>query len=98
MDNTIKFIDQRLSQLRALFPRFREHLTEVETRIANEIITWELKRFEAIHALEKKLCDLRTLIPAYKAGSTANNYVLAGQIINLELEQIAAKSNNFAPH
>ena len=98
MDNTIKFIDQRLLQLRALIPQFREHSTDAETRIANEIITWELKRFEAIQALEKKLCDLRKLIPAYKARCTANEYVLADQIINLELQLYAAKSNNLAPH
>ena len=55
MDNNIKLIDQQLSQLRALIPRFKGHSTAVENRLATEIITCELNRIEAINALEKKL-------------------------------------------
>ena len=93
MDNNIKLIDQRLSQLRALIPQFRKHSTAAENRLANKIITWELKRIEAINALEKKLGDLRKLIPVYKARWPANENVLADQIIHLELQLISAKSN-----
>ena len=50
MDN-INLINQRLAQLRALIPQFRTHSSAAETRLANEIITLELKRIEAIHAL-----------------------------------------------
>ena len=38
MENNIKLIDQQLSQLRALIPRFKDHSTEAENRLANEII------------------------------------------------------------
>ena len=61
-------------------------------------ITCELKRIEAINALEKKLGDLRKLIPVYKARCPANVNVFADQIINLELQLIAAKSNQREPH
>ena len=91
-------IDQRLSQLRALIPRFKGHSTAAENRLANEVITWELKRIEAINALGKKLGDLRKLIPVYKGRCPANKNVLTNQIINLELQLIAAKSNQPAPH
>ena len=58
MDN-IKLIDQRLAQLRALIPQSRAHSAVEETGLANEIINLELKRIEAILALEKKLNELR---------------------------------------
>ena len=77
MGNTIKLIDQQLSQLRGLILRFRELSTAAEIRLANEIITRELKRFDAIQALNKKLGDLRKLIPVYTARFPANEYVLA---------------------
>ena len=98
MDNNIKLIDQRLSQLRAFIPRFREHSTAAENRLANEIITWELKRIQAIHALEKKLGDLRNLIPLYKARFPANEHELTDQIINVEIQLISAKSQQPLPH
>ena len=53
MDIDINLIDQRLAQLRSLIRQFRIHLSAAETRFANEIITLELKRIDAIHALEK---------------------------------------------
>ena len=93
MDNKIKLIDKRLSQLRALIPRFRADSPAGENRLANEIITCEIKRIEVINALEKKLCDLKQLIPVYKARCPANENVLADQIINHEVQLIAAKSN-----
>ena len=77
MDNNIKLIDQRLSQLRTLIPRFRADSPAAENRLANKIITCELKRIEAINALEKKLGDLQQLIPVYKARCPANENVLA---------------------
>ena len=98
MDKYIKLINQRLLQLRAIIPRFKGHSTTAENRLANEIITCELKRIEAINALEKNLGDLRKLIPVYKARCPANENVLADQIINLELQLIAAKFNQPAPH
>ena len=103
MDNNIRLIDQRLSQLRALIPRFREHSLAAENRLANEIITWELNRIDAIQALETKLGELRALIPVYKTPCPAYENVLADQIINLDLQIIKAKSNKHlsqpgAPH
>ena len=103
MDNNIRLIDQRLSQLRALIPRFREHSLAAENRLANEIITWELNRIKAIQALEKKLGELRALIPVYKTCCPAYEHVLAEQIIDLDLQIIEAKSNKHlsqprAPH
>ena len=71
MDNNIKLIDDRLAQLRSLIPQLRTHSLAAETRLANEIITLELKRIEAIHTLEKKLTELRVLIPLYKASGPA---------------------------
>ena len=83
MDNYIKLIDQQLSQLRTFIPRFKADSPAAEIRFANEIITCDLKRIEAINALEKKLGDLQQLIPVYKARCPANENVLADQIINL---------------
>ena len=97
MDDNIKLIDQQILQLRALIPRFKGHSPADENRLA-EIITCELKRIEAINALEKNLGDLKNLIPVYKARCPENKNVLADQIINLELQLIAAKSKQFAPH
>ena len=51
MDNNIKLIDQRLSQYRSLIPRFRADSPDAENWLANEKITCELKRIEAINAL-----------------------------------------------
>ena len=94
----MKLIDQRLSQLRALIPRFREHSLAAENRLANEIITWELKRIEAIQALEKKLSELRALIFVYKTRCPAYEHVLADRIINLDLQIIEAKYNQYLSH
>ena len=55
----------------------------------------EIKRIEAIHAIEKKLGELRALIPVYKARCPTYEHVLAKQIINFDLQLIAAKSNQF---
>ena len=90
MGNNIKLIDQRLSQLSGLIPRFKDHSTEAENRLANEIIRWEIKRIEAIQVLEKKLGKLRALIPVYKAQCPAYEHLLADQIITLDLQIIAA--------
>ena len=58
----------------------------------------ELKRIEAIQALEKKLNELTKLIPVYKARFPAYEHVLADHIINLELQLISVKSNNPLPN
>ena len=98
MENNIKLNDQRLSQLRSFIPRFKDHSTEAENRLANEIIRWEIKRIEAIQVLEKKLGELRALISVYKAQCPAYEHLLADQIINIDLQIIAAKSNHPSSH
>ena len=98
MDINVELIDQRLSQLRALIPRFRKYLTAAEIRVANKIITWELKRIQAIHALKKKLGDLRNLIPLYKAQFPANEHGLADQIINGLLRSNSFQQNHNHPY
>ena len=55
----------------------------------------EIKRIQAIHALEKRLVDLRALIPVYKSRCPTYEHVLAKQIINRDLQLIAAKTNQF---
>ena len=97
MDNNINLIDQRLAHIRTLIPQFRQHSSAAEIRLANEIITLEIKRIEAIHAIEKKPVELRGLIPVYKTRVSAYEHVLADQIINLDLQLIAAKSNQHLP-
>ena len=67
MDNNIQFIDQRIAQIHTLIPQCRAQSTATEKRLADSIITLEIKRIEAIHAIEKRLGELRALIPVYKA-------------------------------
>ena len=98
MDNNIQFIDQRLAHLRTLIPQCRAQSAAAEKRFADTIITLEIKRIEAIHALEKRLGELRALIPVYKARHPTYEHVLAKQIINLDLQLIAAKTKQFTTH
>ena len=93
MDMNIKFIDQQLTQLRALIPQSRAQSAAEEIRLANEIINLELKRIEAISALERKLNKLTKLIPVYKARFPAYEHVCANQIINFDLRLISATAN-----
>ena len=97
MNNNINLIDRRLAQLRSLIPQFRTHSSAAEIRLANEMITLELKSIEAIHAIEKKLGELRILITGYKTSGPAYKHILADQIINLDLQIIEAKSNQHLP-
>ena len=97
MDNNIQIIDQRLAHLRSIIPQCRAQ-SETEKRLADTIITLEIKRIEAIHALEKRLGELRALILVYKARCPTYEHVLAKQIINLDLQLIAAKTKQFLPH
>ena len=98
MDNNIQFIYQRLAQLRTLIPQCRAQSAAAETRLADTIITLEIKRIDAIHALDKRLGELRALIPVYKARSPTYEHVLAKQIMNLDLQLIAAKTKQFPTH
>ena len=86
----MQFIDQRLAHLPTLIPQCRAQSAAAEERLADTIITMEIKRIEAIHALEKSLGELRALIPVYKARHPTYEHVLAKQIINLDLQLIAA--------
>ena len=61
-------------------------------------MTLEIKRIEAIYAIEKRLGELRAIIPVYKARCPTYGHVLAKQIINLDLQLIAAKTKQFSPH
>ena len=92
MENNIQFIDQRLAHLRSLIPQRRAQSAAAEKRLADTIITLEIKRIEAIHALENRLGELRALITVYKARCPTYEHVLAKQIINLHLQLIAAKT------
>ena len=96
MDNNIQFINQRLTHLCSLIPICKAQSASAEKRLANEIIALEIKRIEAIHALEKRLAELRALIPLYKARQPTYEHVLAKQIINLDIQLIAAKTNQFS--
>ena len=98
MDNNIQFIDQRLAHLRTLIPQCRGQSAAAEKRLADTIITLEIKRIEAIHAFEKKLGELRALIPVYKARHPTYEHVLAKQIINLDLQLIATKTKQFTTY
>ena len=98
MDNNIQFIDQRLAHLCSLIPQCRAQSAADEKRLADTIITLEIKRIEAIHALERRLGELRALIPVYKARCPTSDHVLAKQIINLDLQLIAVKTKHFLQH
>ena len=98
MDNNIQFIDQRIAHLCSLIPIYKARSTAAEKRLADTIITLEIKRIEAIRVLEKSLGELRALIPVYKARSPTFEHVLAKQIINLDLQLIAAKTKQFPTH
>ena len=98
MNNNIQFIDQRLAHLRSLIPRCKAQSAAAEKRLADLIITMEIKRIQAIHTLEKRLGELRALIPVYKARNPTYEHVLAKQIIDIDLQLIEAKSKNFPTH
>ena len=98
MDNNIQFIDQRLAHLRTLIPQCRAQSAAAEKHLADTIITLEIKRIEAIHAVEKRLGELRALIPVYNARHPTYEHVIAKQIINLDLQLIAAKTKQFTTH
>ena len=98
MNNNIQFIDQRLAHLRSLIPKCRAQSAAAEKRLADAIITLEIKRIETIHAIEIRLGELRALIPVYKARHPTYEHVLAKEIINLDLQLIAAKTKQFPTH
>ena len=58
MDNNIQFIDQRLAHFCLLIPQCRAQSAASEKRLADTIITLEIKRIVAIHALESRLGEL----------------------------------------
>ena len=95
MDNNIQFIEQRIAHLRTLIPQCRAQSAAAEKRLANSIITLEIKRIEAIHAIEKRHVEFRALILVYKARCPTYEHVLANQIINFDLQLIAAKRKQF---
>ena len=98
MDNKIQIIDQRLAGLCSLISQCRAQSAAAVKRLAYTIITLEIKRIEAIHALENRLGKLRALIPVYKARYPTYEHVLAMQIINLDLQLFAAKTKQYLPH
>ena len=67
-------------------------------RLADTIITLEIKRIEAIRVYEKRLSKLRVHIPVYKTRCPTYEHVLAKQIINLDFQLIAAKTKQFPTH
>ena len=76
MDNNIQFIDQRLVHLCTLIPQNKAQSAAAEKRLPDTIITLEIKRIEAIHALERRLDELRAIIPVYKARCPTYEHVL----------------------
>ena len=56
-NNNIQFIDQRLAHLRSLIPQCKAQSAAAKKRLADAIITLEIKRIEAIHALETNLAS-----------------------------------------
>ena len=58
MDNNIELIDQRFAHLRTLIPICKAQSAAAEKRLANEIIALEIKRIEAIHAIQHRLGEL----------------------------------------
>ena len=95
MDNNIQFIDQFIAHFGTLIPQCRAQSAAAEKRLADTIITLEIKRIEAIHALEKRLSELRALIPVHKDRCPTYEHVLANQIINLDLQLIAPETKHF---
>ena len=85
MDNNIQFIDQRLAHLCTLIPQCSALSAAAEKRLVDTIITLEIKRIEAIHALEQRLDELQALISVYKTRHRTYEHVLAKQIINLDI-------------
>ena len=95
MDNNIQFIDQRIAHLQSFIPQCRAQSASAEKRLADSIITLDIKRIEAIHAIEKRLGELRALIPVYKARCPTYEHVLAKQIINLDLQDYHSENKTF---
>ena len=54
----IQLIDKRLAHLRSIIPKCKAQSAVAEKRLADTIITLEINRIDAIHALEKKLGEL----------------------------------------
>ena len=75
MENNIQFIDQRLAHLHSLIPPCKAQSAAAEKLLADLFITLEIKRIEAINALEKRLGELRALISVYKACSFTYDHV-----------------------
>ena len=101
-NNNIEFIDQRIAHLRTIIPQCREQSAAADKRLADTIITLEIKRIVDIHALEKRLTELRALIPIYKARCHLFKHVLVKQTINFDFQLIAASQppslHHSAPH
>ena len=85
MDNNIKFIRQRHVHLRTLIPQNIAQSAVADKRFSDMIITLEIKRIEAIHALKRKLGEFQAIISVYKARCPTYEHVLAKQIINFKL-------------
>ena len=98
MEINIQINYQRIAHLRSLISQSRAQAAAAEKRLADTIISLEIKRIKAIYALEKRLVELRALIPVYEARCPTYEHVLVKQILNLELQLIAAKTNQYLPH
>ena len=98
MGNNIQFINQSLAHLRSLIPQCRAQSAAAEKSLADAIITLEIKRIEAIYAIEQRLVELRALISVYKARCPTYKHVLAKQIINIDFQLITAKTKHFSPY
>ena len=96
--NNIQFIDQRLAHRCSLIPQCKAQSAAAKKRLADTIITLEIKRIETIHAFENRLGKLRALIPVYEARSPTDKHVLVKQIIDLDLQLIAAITKQFSTH
>ena len=95
MDNDIQFIDQRLAHHYTLIPQRTAQSAATEKRLADTIITLEIKRIEALYTIKMSLSELRALIPVYDARFPTSEHVLAKQIIYLHLKLIATNTTIF---
>ena len=98
MDNNIQFIDQRIAHLWSLIPICKARSTAAEKRMADTIITLEIKHIKAMGVLENRLGQLRAHIPVFKARCPTYVHVLAKQINSLDLQLIATKTKQFPTH
>ena len=95
MDNKIQFIDQRFAHLRLLIPQCKAQSAAADKRLDDTIITLEIKRIEAINALEIKLASSELLSQYIKPDTLHMNMSLPIKLLILISILSQRKQNNF---